>query len=145
MVGIVVAAHGHLASEVIASAELILGPLPLVASCNIGPALSPEALEAELEKAVRQVDGDSGVLVLTDLLGGTPCTRSMALCRKHRLEVISGVNLPMLIKANSLRKANDLSAREVASQLIAAVRASICWVTEDAREEPALQGHATSS
>lgn len=140
MVGIVVAAHGQLASELIATGQLIVGELPQVIGCNISPVLSAQAMEDELERAVVQVDRGAGVLVLADLIGGTPCTRSMALCRKARLEVVTGVNLPMLLKAHSLRQGRDL--RELVPLLVEAVRGSIRWVTE--REAPA-QGQATSS
>ena len=128
MVGIVIAAHGHLASELLATAELIVGELQGVIGCNISPALSPQAMEEELQRAVRVVDQGEGVLVLADLIGGTPCTRSMALCRKARLEVITGVNLPMVLKAHSLRQTRSL--RDLAPLLVEAVRGSVRWVTE---------------
>lgn len=141
MIGIVVAAHGHLATELIASAEMIVGELPLVRACNVGPALSPQAMEEQLRCAVRDVDDGDGVLVLADLIGGTPCTRSMALCQKLRLEVITGANLPMVLKAHSLR--NTRSLRELAAQVVESVRSSISWVTD--QQVPAAQGQETSS
>lgn len=136
MVGIVIAAHGHLASELLATAELIVGELQGVVGCNISPALSPQAMEEELQRAVRVVDQGEGVLVLADLIGGTPCTRSMALCRKARLEVITGVNLPMVLKAHSLRPTRSL--RELAPLLVEAVRGSVRWVTESEHAQPDL-------
>ncbi len=136
MIGIVIAAHGHLATELLATAELIIGELPQVKACNVGPALSAQAMEASLAEIAREVDTGDGVLVLADLLGGTPCTRSMALCQKQRLEVVSGVNLPMLLKAHSLRQTRPL--REVAEQVVESVRASIRWVTESVTA-PALR------
>lgn len=136
MVGIVIAAHGHLASELLATAELIVGELQGVIGCNISPALSPQAMEEQLQRAVRVVDQGEGVLVLADLIGGTPCTRSMALCRKARLEVITGVNLPMVLKAHSLRPTRSL--RELAPLLVEAVRGSVRWVTESEQAQPDL-------
>lgn len=130
MIGIVVAAHGHLATELIATAELIMGHLPQVAGCDISPSLSPQAMEDEMLRAVQAVEDGDGVLVLSDLIGGTPCTRSMALCQRARLEVLTGVNLPMLLKAHSLRK--TVSLRELAQQVVESVRGSIRWVTESA-------------
>lgn len=127
MIGIVVAAHGQLATELIATAELIIGQLPSVVACNVSPALSPQEMEAELQKAILTVDRGQGVLVLADLVGGTPCTRSMALCRKARLEVVTGVNLPMVLKAHSLRQKG---LRELVPLLLDASRGSISWVTE---------------
>lgn len=134
MIGIVVAAHGRLATELIATAELIMGELPNVKGCNISPGLSPQAMEDEILRAVQAVDEGDGVLVLSDLIGGTPCTRSMALCQKARLEVLTGVNLPMLLKAHSLRKAKSL--RDLALQVVESGRGAIRWVTESGR--PAL-------
>lgn len=128
MVGIVIAAHGHLATELIATAELIVGDIAGIIGCNINPTLSPQAMEEELAQAVGAVDRGDGVLVLADLLGGTPCTRSMALCQKARLEVVTGVNLPMVLKAHSLRQARAL--RELVPLLVEGVRGSIRWVTE---------------
>lgn len=128
MIGIIVAAHGRLASELIATGELIIGALPRVQACNVSPSLSPEAMEEELYLAVKQVEEGDGVLVLADLVGGTPCTRSMALCEKANLEVISGVNLPMLLKASSLRATRSL--QELAQQVVESSRSSIRRVTE---------------
>ena len=128
MIGIVIAGHGHLASELIATAELIVGPLPAVLSCNISPSLSPREMEEQLRRAIHEVDQGQGVLVLADLIGGTPCTRSMALCRKAHLEVVTGVNLPMVLKAHSLRNSRPL--RELAGALVESVRGSVRWVTE---------------
>jgi PTS system mannose-specific IIA component len=128
MIGIIVAAHGHLATELIATAELIVGELPNVTGCNISPALSPQGMEEELERAVARVEQGEGVVILADLLGGTPCSRSMALCHKVRVEVVTGANLPMVLKAHSLRKTHSL--RELARQLVDSVRSSIRWVSD---------------
>lgn len=135
MIGIIVAAHGRLATELVQTAELILGPLPQAAACNISPALSPQAMEDELLKLVRTLDQGDGVLVLSDLIGGTPCTRSMALCQHARVEVLAGVNLPMVLKADSLRRTRPL--REAAQALAEAAKGSIRWVTEASVTTPA--------
>lgn len=129
MIGIIVAAHGRLATELVATAELILGSIPRCVACNISPGLSPQAMEEELHRAVQSVDDGEGALVLSDLIGGTPCTRSMALCQKARLEVLTGVSVPMLLKAHSLRVAGR-PLQEVAQLLVEATRASVRWVTE---------------
>jgi PTS system mannose-specific IIA component len=138
MIGIVIAGHGHLASELIATAELIVGPLPAVLSCNISPSLSPREMEEQLRLAILEVDQGQGVLVLADLIGGTPCTRSMALCRKAHLEVVTGVNLPMVLKAHSLRTSRPL--RELAAALVESVRGSVRWVTESVPEPQNVPG-----
>jgi PTS system mannose-specific IIA component len=105
MVGLVVAAHGHLADELVHTAEQIVGPLPSVRTCSIEAGASPESIRAAMHEAMQQLDGSGeGVVVLADLFGGTPCTQSLSLCGRHKLEVVTGVNLPMLLKANSLRR-----------------------------------------
>lgn len=105
MIGIVIAAHGHLAQELASTAVQIVGELPHVSTCSVEPGLSVEGLRARISEAVKSVDGGDGVLVLADLLGGSPCTQSLMLCRDKKVEVLTGVNLPMLLKANSLRLA----------------------------------------
>jgi PTS system mannose-specific IIA component len=103
MVGLVVASHGRLAEELVHTAEQIVGKLPAVATCNIEPGTSVEDLRAQMKQAVARVDEGDGVIVMADLFGGTPCKESLMMCQRGNLEVLAGVNLPMLIKANSLR------------------------------------------
>lgn len=105
MIGIVIAAHGHLAEELANTAREIVGELPHVATCSVAPGCSLEELREHIKQAVRSVDDGEGVLLLADLLGGSACTQSLLLCAKEKLEVLTGVNLPMLLKANSLRLA----------------------------------------
>jgi mannose PTS system EIIA component len=104
MVGLVVAAHGRLAQELVATAEQIMGAMPEVATVSIEPGTSPEDIRAQMRAAVKELDHGEGVLVLADLFGGTPCKESLLLCQKANVEVLAGVNLPMLMKAASLRK-----------------------------------------
>ena len=105
MIGIVIAAHGHLAEEMANTARQIVGELPHVATCSVDPASSLDQIRDHIKQAVASVDDGEGVLVLADLLGGSPCNQSLMLCAKGKLEVLTGVNLPMLLKANSLRLA----------------------------------------
>lgn len=105
MIGIVIAAHGHLAEELANTAREIVGELPHVSTCSVAPGCSLEELRERIKQAVRSVDDGDGVLLLADLLGGSACTQSLVLCAKEKLEVLTGVNLPMLLKANSLRLA----------------------------------------
>ena len=116
MIGIVIAAHGHLAEELAKTAQQIVGELPHVASISVEPNASLEELRAHIKSAVSSVDDGEGVLVLADLLGGSPCNQSLMLCQKGMLEVLTGVNLPMLLKANSLRMAK-LPLRALAEAL----------------------------
>jgi len=122
MVGLVVASHGRLADELVSTAEQIVGKLPSVATCNIEPGTSVEDLRAKMRQAVAGVDSGEGVIVMADLFGGTPCKESLMICsercRAGGLEVLAGVNLPMLLKANSLRS-EHMPLAEMATQLAA--------------------------
>ncbi|HEX8433962.1 PTS sugar transporter subunit IIA [Archangium sp.] len=121
MVGLVVASHGRLADELVATAEQIVGKLPAVATCNIEPGTSVEELRAKMRRAVEGVDQGEGVIVMADLFGGSPCKESLMMCseggcQSGKLEVLAGINLPMLLKANSLRS-EELPLPEMAAQL----------------------------
>lgn len=138
MVGLVVATHGRLADEMVQTAEQIVGPLTAVATCSIEPGASPEAIHAQLDAAVSGVDQGQGVIVLADLIGGTPCNQSLMLCSRHRLEVVTGVNLPMLIKANSLRQGEGvMPLRELALALAVYGQRNITCPTAVVRETAA--------
>jgi PTS system mannose-specific IIA component len=103
MVGIVIASHGRLAAELVSTAQQIVGEMPHVESCSVEPGSAPEELKLQLREAVRRVDDGDGVIVFADLIGGSPCTQSLSLCQQARIEVLTGVNLPMLLKANQMR------------------------------------------
>lgn len=113
MVGLVVASHGRLAEELISTARQIVGDLPNCVSCSVDTSASPEEIKLALKNAVKAVDDGSGVIVFADLIGGSPCTQSLSLCRQNRMEVLTGVNLPMLLKANSLRAVQPSAPLEV--------------------------------
>jgi mannose PTS system EIIA component len=117
MIGIVVAAHGRLAQELVDTGAQIVGPMPQVAACSVAPGASPDDLRALLKECIGRVDTGDGVLVLADLFGGSPCTQSVALCAQANLEVITGFNLPMLIKAASLRHEGG-SVNQLAQALV---------------------------
>jgi len=117
MVGLVIATHGHLADELVHTAEQIVGELPAVATVSIQPGTSPEEIRDQMRGAVRTVDTGDGVIVLADLFGGTPCNQSLTLCRQCKLEVVTGVNLPMLLKANSLRADESMHLSDMALAL----------------------------
>lgn len=104
MIGLVIASHGHLAAELVATAEQLVGKLESVASCTVEPGASLEEIRASIRDAVKEVDAGQGVVLFADLIGGSPCTQSLSLCQQANLEVVTGVNLPMLLKASSLRK-----------------------------------------
>ncbi|HSF15422.1 MAG TPA: PTS sugar transporter subunit IIA [Vicinamibacteria bacterium] len=107
MIGLVVVTHGQLARELVAAAEMIVGDLPNVTAVSIGWHESPEDAQKEIEEAVDRVESGKGVVVLTDMFGGTPSNLSLTLLEKGRLEVVTGVNLPMLIRLASLREEEE--------------------------------------
>lgn len=133
MVGIVIATHGHLAEELCATARQIVGELSAVATCSVDQGASPEAYQAQIRAAVKSVDQGEGVIVFADLVGGSPCTQSLSLCQQAQLEVITGVNLPMLLKANTLRSGFTGSLAELASQLCTFGQRTITCATEKFR------------
>ncbi len=136
MVGLVVATHGRLADEMVATAEQIVGKLPSVATCSIEPGTALEDLRAKMKSAIAQVDEGSGVIVLADLFGGTPCKESLMMCQRLNIEVLAGVNLPMLLKANSLRN-ERLPLQEMASMLAAYGQRNITCASALLREAQA--------
>ncbi|MBL8923659.1 MAG: PTS sugar transporter subunit IIA [Myxococcaceae bacterium] len=128
MVGLVVASHGRLADELVATARQIVGDVPLIATLSVEPGCSPEDIRARIKDAVKSVEQGDGVLVFADLIGGSPCTQSLSLCNQTRLEVVTGVNLPMLLKANTLR--HELPLRDLANELAAYGQKNIACATE---------------
>lgn len=142
MVGIVIASHGHLAEELLATARLIIGELSSVAACSVHPSASPEEIREQLCAAVKTVDSGDGVIVFADLVGGSACNQSLSLCRQARIEVLTGVNLPMLLKATSLRLRAD-SLAELAHELALYGQRNIICATDGLRE--ATSPHATIS
>ena len=102
MIGIVVVTHGQLAAELVNAARTIVGELPAVAAVSIGWSDDVSAARAAVEGALAEVGGGD-VLILTDMFGGTPTNVSLAFL-SPRVEIVTGVNLPMLIKLSSLRE-----------------------------------------
>ncbi len=114
MIGMVLVTHGRLADELIAALEHVVGPQPAVASVCIGPEDDMEQRRADILASVAKVDDGNGVVVLTDMFGGTPSNLAISIMDKAKVEVIAGVNLPMLIKLASVRN-NEPLAEAVAS------------------------------
>lgn len=139
MVGLVIATHGHLADEMLHTAEQIVGPLSAVATCSIEPGAAPDAIREQMRAAVRQVDTGGGVIVLADLYGGTPCNQSLMLCQQCNIEVVTGVNLPMLIKAASLRQADTMHLQDMALALTTYGQKNITCPTALLRESLAAR------
>jgi PTS system mannose-specific IIA component len=130
----VLVTHGRLAAEFVAALEHVVGPQRNIAAVCIGPEDDMEKRRQDILRCVGEVDAGSGVVLLTDMFGGTPSNLAISVMDKAKIEVIAGINLPMLIKLASLRQSETLAnavrgAQEagrkyinVASQLLADVR-----------------------
>ena len=110
MIGVVVVTHGQLATELVNAAEMIVGDLPRFAAVSIGWHEDTQDARDEIAQAIARVQQDAGVLILTDMFGGTPANLAMTFLAQDRVEVITGVNLPMLIKLAGLTQPVDLRA-----------------------------------
>jgi PTS system mannose-specific IIA component len=128
VIGVVVVTHGQLATELVNAAEMIVGDLPQFTAVSIGWHDEVNDAREDIAQAIERVRGDDGVLLLTDMFGGTPSNLAMTFLEKGRLEVITGVNLPMLIKLAGARHSADLLA--VAREMREHGRHAI-WVASD--------------
>jgi PTS system mannose-specific IIA component len=122
MVGVVVATHGNLAQEMIRTAEAVVGKLPQVAGVSV--VASRADVRLGIEDAIRSVDTGDGVLLLTDLLGGSPTNLCLSFLTERKVEVVTGVNLPMLLKLDFVRGSGK-PIGEIASDLAEAGRRAI--------------------
>ncbi len=109
MIGLVVVTHGHLAEELIAATEHVVGPQDHVRGFCIGPDDDLEARRREIRDGVEAVDSGAGVIIITDMFGGTPANIAISLLQRDRVEVLAGANLPMLITLAETRRQSDLS------------------------------------
>ena len=106
MLGIVLVAHNDFAESIKRVAEHVIGPLPDVMCISVLPEDDIELKRQEIQKAIRKVKKKDGVVLLTDMFGGTPSNLAISLMEEGKIEVISGMNLPMLIKLLRMRKKN---------------------------------------
>jgi mannose PTS system EIIA component len=104
MIGLVLVTHGRLAEEFVVAMEHVVGKQERIAPICIGPEDDMEGRRADIAAAIAQVDAGRGVIVLSDLFGGTPSNLAISLMEAGRIEVIAGINLPMLIRLGSARK-----------------------------------------
>jgi PTS system mannose-specific IIA component len=111
MVGVVVVTHCHLAEELIAAAELVVGEnLKQFQPVSIDPKEGSEEIREKIISAIRKVDEGKGILILTDMYGGTPSNISLSFLEEKKIEVITGVNLPMLLKLATYQNDMDFEA-----------------------------------
>ena len=137
MIGVVVVTHGQLANELVNAAEMIVGDLPQFTAVSIGWHDDVNDAREDIARAIERVGGDGGILILTDMFGGTPSNLAMTFLEAGRIEVITGVNLPMLLKLASVRSSQDLQA---AAREIREHGRNAIWVASDF-----LRGEKTGS
>lgn len=116
MIGLVLVTHGALAREFIVAMEHVVGPQERIAPVCIGPDDDMEEKREDIAKAIAEVDDGAGVIILTDLFGGTPSNLAISLMKSENIEVIAGINLPMLIRLEGARKTMDVRAAVAAAR-----------------------------
>lgn len=136
MIGLVLVTHGDLAREFIAAMEHIVGPQRNVAAVCIGPDDDMEQRRRDIIRSVGQVENGGGVVILTDMFGGTPSNLAISVLDQGKVEVIAGINLPMLIKLASVRGKEPLAA--AVGQAQEAGRKYINVASQLLKDEPAV-------
>lgn len=116
LIGALVVTHGRLGHELLAAAEMIVGDISHIAATTIGWHDDVNESRREIEEAVKSVNQGKGVIILTDMFGGTPSNISLSLLKKGELEIVTGVNLPMIVKLASQ------SGKETLDELVRKVR-----------------------
>lgn len=128
MVGILVVSHGRLAEALITSVQFLVGDLNRVKGISIWPRDRKDEVRDRIQKGIVEVDDGDGVVILTDVLGGTPTNLSLSVLEDKEVEVITGVNLPMLLTLSSYRKGRSL--REIGKIVKKSGRRSIILAKE---------------
>lgn len=108
MIGTLITTHGNLGCELIKAAEMIKGGIKGVVCVSVDQAKGMEDIKKEISAAVKKLDNGRGVLILTDLFGGTPSNISLSFLKAGKVEVVTGVNLPMILKLTEMREGANL-------------------------------------
>jgi PTS system mannose-specific IIA component len=116
MIGGIIVSHGRLAEELLNALTIILGEAPNIEAISIGWYDDVEDSKKKISQCLKQVDQKNGVIIFTDMFGGTPSNLSFSFLRDNQVEIITGINLPMLIKFVSLQRSNNL--RDVAKKVV---------------------------
>ena len=117
MIGIVIVTHSQLGDALIGAAEFIIGSRPeAMESVSIDLSQNADKLRSKIARGIKKVEGQEGILILTDMFGGTPSNLSYSFLEEGHIEVLSGVNLPILIQAANLRD-KDMKLGELAAKL----------------------------
>ncbi|MDZ4307805.1 PTS sugar transporter subunit IIA [Allopontixanthobacter sp.] len=116
MIGLILVTHGRLAEEFVHAMEHVVGAQEAIATICIGPSDDMEKRRLEISSAIKWVDAGQGVIILTDLFGGTPSNLAISLLERGRVEVIAGINLPMLIRLAGTRKSCPIGEAVIAAR-----------------------------
>jgi len=108
-IGGVIVSHGQVANELLAAAETVVGDMSHITAVSIGWHDDVEIAKNEIDRAIKQVSGDAGVLILTDMFGGTPTNIAAMFLKEGEVEIVTGVNLPMVIKLASMNEEVSLA------------------------------------
>ena len=123
MIGGIIVCHGRVAEELLNALTIILGEAPNIEAISIGWYDDVEDSKKKISQSLKRVDQKNGVIIFTDMFGGTPSNLSFSFLKENQVEIITGVNLPMLIKFVSLQRTNNL--REVARKVVEQGRKNI--------------------
>lgn len=123
-IGGVIVSHGQVANELLAAAEAVVGELSNLAAVSIGWHDDVEMAKAEIERAIKQVSQGVGVLLLTDMFGGTPTNISAMFLKENEVEIVTGVNLPMVIKLATTNK--EIALADLAAEVEEQGKSAIC-------------------
>ena len=130
MVGIVIVAHFGLAEKFLEAAEKIVRKKPAnTVTVSIDPGKNADEFKQDIVKAIKKVDAKEGVLIFTDMFGGTPCNMSLAFLKEGKVEVLTGLNLPMLIEVLDIQT-NGRSLNDLAQYIQALGQKNICLASE---------------
>lgn len=124
MIGGVIISHGQVANELVAAAEAVVGELSHVTAVSIGWHDDVEMAQDEIKRAIAKVSSGAGVLLLTDMFGGTPTNIAAMFLKDEQVEIITGVNLPMVIKLASNNR--EISLEELATEVESQGKDAIC-------------------
>jgi len=139
MIGVILIGHAQIAGEMLVAAEHVLGKQSLVATLNVEDSDKPELIQQQLSTLIRQTDTGDGVFVMADMFGGTPCNVALSCADQTNVEILSGFNLPAVIKAISLRqKTKDV--HELAREVVASGQQYMCLASQYTVQENGSDG-----
>jgi PTS system mannose-specific IIA component len=138
-IGLVLFTHAGLASAFVQAIEMVTGPQPRLLAVAVDAGVAPAELEARLERAIEEADGGAGVIVMTDLFGGSPANLSLARMVPGRVEVVSGLNLAMVLKAVDLRRRELCDPAVMARAVVREGRENISLASDLLQERTDLQ------